>query len=333
MSARQNALNEWLGQVLNQSPYTITAIPGDASFRHYFRLQCQNTSYIVMDAPPEHFNIAPFLNIATLLKQHHVYTPEVFASNHVQGFALLEDLGDTLLYSQANAAHANVYYLHALDTLVTLQQCTTKKPPLARFDSAVMYQEMQLFRTWFLEAWLGLHLTATEKNCIDHAMQQLSKHLLEQPQCFIHRDYHSRNLLVINTHPEPRIGVIDFQDAMQGPWSYDLVSLTKDCYLNWSEEQQTAWVNYFYQQLPQRFGWSMAEFQYGVDWCGLQRHLKVLGIFCRLHLRDKKSAYLRDLPLTLQHTLCCLARYPAFHPLYEFMQQRVVDSFQEKQPA
>jgi aminoglycoside/choline kinase family phosphotransferase len=227
----------------------------------------------------------------------------------------------------------NVYYTKALDTLIVLQQCTTNNPTLPVFDSHFIQQEIQLFQTWFLEAWLGLHLTGAEKSCIEHTLQQLCLHLMSQPQVFIHRDYHSRNLLILNKETNPTIGVIDFQDAMQGPWAYDLVSLIKDCYLNWSEEQQAQWVHYFYQQLSNPLGWSLGDFQHALDWCGLQRHLKVLGNFCRLHLRDKKSAYLHNLPLTLNHTMRALARYPTFHALYEFMQERVLNPFKDKQPA
>ena len=331
MSARQNALNEWLGYVLKQSSYTIKAIPGDASFRHYFRVTCLGKNYIVMDAPPTHIQLQPFLTIATLLTDHHIHAPEIYAHDSKQGFALLEDMGDTLLYSQAQSEKVDLYYSLALDTLLAIQQCPTDNLPL--FDSAFMHQEMQLFQTWFLEGWLSMNISAAEQRLIQHTMQQLSQHLASQPQLFIHRDYHSRNLLLMNEETHPTIGVIDFQDAMKGPWTYDLVSLTKDCYINWSEERQVRWVNYFYQQLPDHFGVSLPQFQKTLDWCGLQRHLKVLGVFCRLHIRDHKSGYLHDLPLTLQHTLRVLARYSEFNALHEFMQKRVLNLFKDKQPA
>jgi len=333
MSIRQNALNEWLGNVLNHSPYTINAIPGDASFRHYFRVMCLGKNYIVMDAPPTHIKLQPFLNVANLLKSHHVHVPEIFAFENELGFALLEDLGDTLLYSQAYQQEAEKYYLLALDTIIAMQQCATDNPHLPLFDDAFMLQEMQLFQTWFLEGWLGMQVSASEQVCIGRSMQQLADQLASQPQLFMHRDYHSRNLLIIKSDSDLSMGVIDFQDAMRGPWTYDLVSLTKDCYINWPKERQDDWVSYFYQQLPNQFGWSLAEFQQAVDWCGLQRHLKVLGVFCRLHLRDKKSSYLHDLPLTLQHVLRVLARYEEFNSLYEFMQERVLNPFKEKQSA
>ncbi len=331
MSVRQNALNEWLGSLFKPSTYTLTAIPGDASFRQYFRVQQNDRNAIVMDAPPNRFEMKPFIEIANLLRQQGIHAPEIFASDERLGFALLEDLGDTLLFSQANSREVLTYYTKALDILITLQQRLTSHPQLPVFNINFMQREMSLFQSWFLEQWLGMQLTAAEKSCIQQTMQQLTSHLASQPQQFIHRDFHSRNLLVITSAAHPRLGVIDFQDAMLGPWTYDLVSLTKDCYLRWPEAQQSEWVGYFYQQLPNQFGWSLAEFQHAVDWCGLQRHLKVLGIFCRLHLRDKKSTYLHHLPLTLQHTMDCLARYSCFHPLYEFMQERVIHSFEAKQ--
>jgi aminoglycoside/choline kinase family phosphotransferase len=331
MSVRQNALNQWLTTALSNSPYTITPIPGDASMRHYFRVSCQGRSYIVMDSPPAQVPLTPFLEIAQRLREHGIHAPQVFASDPHLGFALLEDLGDTLLSHQAYSSNAPLYYTLALDTLVKLQQCETTGLPL--FDSAHMQQEMHLFQTWFLEHWLGLEINHAEQQCINRTIDDLCEHLSHQPQQFIHRDYHSRNLLLVAQDTAPSIGVIDFQDAMQGPWTYDLVSLTKDCYHNWSEAQQQQWAHYFYQQLPQHFGYSFAEFQHALDWCGLQRHLKVLGIFCRLHLRDYKSAYLYDLPLTLEHTTRVLARYPEFQALHDFMQERVILPFKEKQPA
>lgn len=331
MLTRENALNEWLNHALNQSTFHIKPLAGDASFRRYFRVQTQEKPYVVMDAPPTKEGLSSFIHVNALLATHGIHTPHVFAVDYELGFVLLEDLGDTLLFTGLTPENTQPRYTAALDTLIALQACDKASVPL--FDAAFMQQEMDLFRTWFLEAFLGLTLTPKEELVLTAIHQTLITHLAAQPQCLIHRDYHSRNLLVVGEHTPPQMGVIDFQDAMQGPFTYDLVSLLKDCYLHWSDEQQLQWVTYFYEHLPSTHGWSLAEFKLGFDWCGLQRHLKVLGIFARLHLRDHKSAYLRDLPLTLHHTLSCLARYEAFQPLYAFMQTRVVPAFKEMQPA
>ena len=333
MLTRQNALNEWLAAQPDLPSYTIEPLAGDASFRRYFRLKTAQAQYIIMDAPPSHEGLVEFIQIGRLMAAHGIHTPQILAANTTQGFALLEDLGDTLLFNGLSSENTHTRYIAALDTLLAIQKCPTDNPKLPLFDIAFMQQEMGLFQTWFLEAFLGITLSRREEQHLASIFQILTTHLTAQPQCFIHRDYHARNLLIVGEKTPLDIGVIDFQDAMRGPFTYDLVSLLKDCYLHWSDEQRTQWMTYFYHQLPQTDGWSLSEFQHGLDWCGLQRHLKVLGIFARLHLRDKKSAYLRDLPLTLHHTMSCLAHYEAFEPLFIFMQQRVLPAFEEKQPA
>jgi aminoglycoside/choline kinase family phosphotransferase len=331
MSTRENALNEWLATTQNLSSFTLSPLAGDASFRRYFRLKTLESSFIIMDAPPEKEGLLTFIQISQLLAEHNIHTPHITAFDLEQGFAILEDLGDMLLYHQRSAENTPARYKASLDTLITIQ--STPSLALPRFDIPFMLQEMSLFQTWFLEAWLGLTLKTSEKKQLTQTLQQIATHLSLQPQCFIHRDYHSRNLLIIGNQSPPEIGVIDFQDAMHGPFTYDLVSLIKDCYIHWPEEQQLQWITYFYHHLPSTHGWSLTEFEHGVHWCGLQRHLKVLGVFSRLHLRDHKSTYLQDLPLTLHHTLTCLEKYDAFSPILELMQERVLPAFRERQPA
>lgn len=332
MPLRQNALNEWLAQKEGLLSYTLTPLAGDASFRRYFRLKTVDMSYVVMDAPPEKEGLTSFIQVAGTLNSHGVHTPHIIAVDVHQGFALLEDLGDTLLSTHLSTDNKHARYTAALDTLIKIQQCPVQNPVLPRFNIAHMKQEMSLFKTWFLENLLEISLSAREEKQLALVFELLATHLSAQPQRFIHRDYHSRNLMIVNQVPL-EIGVIDFQDAMEGPFTYDLTSLIKDCYIHWPEETQKTWVSYFYHHLPDKEGWSLDEFQQGLNWCGLQRHLKVLGIFSRLHLRDNKSAYLRDLPLTLQHVMNCLSQYDAFHPLQELMSTRVLPIFKEKQPA
>lgn len=332
MPLRQNALNEWLKQQEGLLSYTLTPLAGDASFRRYFRLKTADKRYVVMDAPPAKEGLASFIQVENILNNQGIHTPHIIATDICQGFALLEDLGDTLLSTELCLDNQNIRYTAALDTLLKIQQCPVNNPALARFNSAHMKQEMGLFKTWFLEHLLDLSLSAREEKQLAQVFEQLATHLNRQPQRFIHRDYHSRNLMIVTQDPI-EIGVIDFQDAMEGPFTYDLVSLIKDCYIHWPEETRNVWVSYFYHNLPDKEGWSLDEFQQGLNWCGLQRHLKVLGIFSRLHLRDNKSAYLKDLPLTLQHVMSCMTQYDAFHPLQDLMEKRVLPIFKEKQPA
>lgn len=333
MSQRENALNEWLKQLPFLGQFTLKALTGDASFRRYFRLSTNNMTYIVMDAPPEKENLLSFVLISEVLQKNHVRAPKIVAQDMTKGFLLLEDFGDTLLANHLSEENAPSRYKACLDTLLQIQQCETERPLLPKFDTAHMLQEMSLFKTWFLEKLLGLSLNPKEEKQLNILFMELALHLADQPQCFIHRDYHSRNLMILNTVTPLQIGVIDFQDAMKGPFTYDLVSLVKDCYVQWNETIQQNWIAYFYQRLPHTFNWSFDEFRQGVDWCGLQRHLKVLGIFSRLHLRDNKPNYLKDLPLTLFYTKQCASRYPVFESLYELIEKKITPLFEARQPA
>lgn len=325
MYERQNALHEWLSAILGSTAFTLNPITGDASFRRYFRLTTDAYSRIVMDAPPDKETIAPFINIGQLLSQTGVHTPHLFAHDVALGFVLLEDMGDELLLKHATKQHMQALYHCALDTLLQIQTCPAHTLP--NFDGARLLQEMNLFPEWFLKQYLQLSLTTSEGQIIDDAFQWLIAQIEQQPRVFVHRDYHSRNLMVIANQNPCALGVIDFQDAVNGPFTYDLVSLLKDCYIQFKPEQLREWIKYFYERLPNHCGWSLNEFTSGFELCGLQRHLKVLGIFCRLHLRDHKPQYLNDLPLTFQYTLAALENIKALQPFYHFMLQRVYEPF------
>ena len=192
-----------------------------------------------------------------------------------------------------------------------------------------MLSELAVFREWFLNAWLDIKLSIDDELLLNNAFEWLIAQIAKQPQVLIHRDYHSRNLLVVGD----ALGVIDFQDAMYGPITYDLASLLRDCYILWPSEKITAWVAQFYHSTPVSIQISLNDFQRAFDLCGLQRHLKVLGVFCRLHLRDNKSTYLHDLPLTLNYVMTCLEKYHELQPLYHFMQQNVRQLFLQKEIA
>ncbi len=322
MQTRQNELNTWLKSLLGDTPFTLTPLAGDASFRRYFRLQCEEVTRVIMDAPPDKETITPFLDVGHQLERIGLHTPAVYAIDEAHGFILLEDLGDQLLLRALSPDNADRLYHVAIATLLQLQQCPTLHAALPEFDTLFMLKEMSLFREWFLEAYLGLTLDAKEESLLNDTFTSLAREIATQPQVLIHRDYHSRNLIVVNDNYPIDLGVIDFQDAMRGPFTYDLVSLLKDCYIQWPREKILDWLSYFYHNLPEKQGYSLTMFIRAFDLCGIQRHLKVLGIFCRLHLRDQKPAYLRDLPLTFNYLSDCLEHYPELHPFYQFVQEK-----------
>lgn len=330
MHTRQNELDKWLGQLLNQAPFSLIPLAGDASFRRYFRLHYDNTTCVVMDAPPEKEEITPFITIAQLLLSIGIHTPAVHTVEKTQGFILLEDLGDELLLGKLSPKNADSLYKAAMIPLLKMQQCPLNTSSLPIFDTQHMLQELSLFREWFLDAYLGLQLNNDEETLIIDTFNWLIEQINKQPHVFIHRDYHSRNLLLLGEHLPYEIGVIDFQDAMRGPFAYDLVSLLKDCYVQWPREQVIQWVTYFYEQLPNSYGWSLQQFMHAFDLCGLQRHLKVLGIFSRLHLRDNKPSYLKDLPLIFNYVTACAESYKELQPFYRFMQEKIYLPFKEK---
>lgn len=323
MHTRENALNKWLEKILGQTSYTLTPLTGDASFRRYYRLNHLQKTQVIMDAPPEKENLDAFIEVEHQLYAQGLRTPRIRAMDLNLGFLLLDDLGDRLLLNEP----LTPYYYSALDTILTLQTIPSVHQPA--FDSAFMHQEMSLFQTWFLEAYHHIELNAREQKHLNQLLKTIASHLMEQPSCFIHRDYHSRNLMLIEENNATHIGVIDFQDAMQGPFTYDLVSLLKDCYIQWPNTTRTEWVSYFYNHLSNTQGWSRDEFEFGFDWCGLQRHLKVLGVFCRLHLRDNKSNYIHDLPLTLKYAYAVSEQYDAFHPLLDILQKHILPISQD----
>ena len=323
MQARQNALDKWLKLQLNHVSFTLEPLTGDASFRRYFRLSLPTRTKIVMDSPPDQEALAQFISIQRALKAKGILTPVVHAADLEQGFALLDDLGDALFLHATTDNNRDHCYNNAINTLVDMQQCPSKSLPA--FDKQHMLNEMSLFIEWFLKAYLNLSLTTDEEHLIHITFNTIAERVAAQPQVFIHRDYHSRNLMMVND----QIGVIDFQDAMFGPVTYDLVSLLKDCYTKLPEAAYQCYVDLFHQRQPLAQTWTLQGFMDEVDYCGLQRHLKVLGIFCRLHFRDNKPTYLQDLPLTIDYTLTCLKRHAELAPLLQLMEARVMPRFME----
>lgn len=323
--ARAQALEHWLQAIAPRhglQPGSLQPASSDASFRRYFRVQADEGSFIVMDAPPPMENVRPFVRIAALLAQGGVQVPQVLEQDAQQGFLLLTDLGTTT-YLQAFTAQperADDLMRQALAALVALQRIDGAGVVPA-YDRALLQRELDLFPEWFVQTHHGHMLTDAQRDALQRVFDALIANNLAQPQVLVHRDWHSRNLMVT---PERNPGVLDFQDAVTGPITYDLVSLLRDAYIAWPEEQQIDWAIRYWEH-ARKAGLPVApdaaDFYRDLDWMGLQRALKVLGIFARLHHRDGKAQYLDDLPVVLQHTRLVAARYGAFKPVLQLLDQ------------
>jgi len=324
-----DALLQWcasLVEPLAGRVLSLSTVAGDASFRRYYRLTGCEPSRIAVFAPPDRERNQEFVRIATMLRAAGVHAPEVLACDRAQGYLLLTDFGDTLLLGELDAVSVDALYGRAMDTLLRIQAAATEHEGwhLPLYSDALLRQEMELFPQWYLEQLLGLSLAAEEKNLLDALFARLIASAREQPQVFVHRDFHSRNLMLL---PGGELGVIDFQDAVTGPLTYDLVSLLRDCYISWPPERVQEWVSAFAMRLGAAGGLPAvpaATFRRWFDWMGLQRHIKVLGIFARLWLRDGKPAYLRDLPLVMRYTLEVASAYPETEPFACWFRDRVL---------
>ncbi|MFM7626628.1 MAG: aminoglycoside phosphotransferase family protein [Gammaproteobacteria bacterium] len=323
---RLESLTRWLVRDLGLRPERVAVASTDASFRRYFRAVLPGgDTRIVMDAPPEHEDIGPYLRVAGLLQGIGVHVPAVHAVDEARGFILLEDLGSTpYLGALREPGRADALYSEALRALVAIQsRGAAAAATLAPYDAAVLRREMALMPEWFAERHLGLTLCAADRALIEDAFTQLCAAVLGQPTVFVHRDYHSRNLMVLSADGP---GIIDFQDALAGPVAYDAVSLLKDCYIRWPRAQVESWLRGYRDLLRAAGAASLAgaderEFLRWFDLVGAQRHLKVLGIFARLCWRDGKPGYLDDLPLTLDYLLDAAARLPELAALGDWLRR------------
>jgi hypothetical protein len=309
---RARALRDWLAHWMPHAAGRLEPITGDASFRRYFRVSGADGSRVVMDAPPEHEDTAPFVDVAGRLVEAGVNAPHVLASEPRRGFLLLTDLGDRLYLDALDEASAPRLYDDALAAL-TCMQARVSSTGLPDYDAPRLHAEMELFRQWFLRAHLGIDPDPFRGE-LDAAFDALARAALEQPRVFVHRDFHSRNLLVTE---RDNPGVLDFQDAVAGPVTYDLVSLLRDCYIAWPEERVAAWIDDYRAralaagiELPDK-----ATLRRWFDLMGVQRHLKAIGIFARLWHRDGKPRYLADIPRTWGHVERLLPHYPELAPL------------------
>lgn len=312
-----------------QSQPLLTSLHNDAGFRRYYRIQGMagiksGVQLLAVDAPPATEDTTQFVAVAEYLRQAGVRTPKIFALDEVQGFLLVEDFGEQLLQNSLQPSSVDKLYQEALTTLLTLQQSPDNPSLIPRYEQALLRRELLIFDEWFVAQLLGYSLTPSEHTMLDNVFSLLEASALEQPQVLVHRDYHSRNLLC---GVAGGLGVIDFQGALWGPCTYDPVSLLRDCYVRWPEQQVRAWALHYYQLaltagiLPPV---DNATYLRWFDWMGLQRHIKVLGIFARLFLRDNKPHYLADLTRVLGYVLTVADRYPELATFSHWLHTRIL---------
>lgn len=310
---------DWTRLALSDAQADLESASADASFRSYWRCQSQGRSWIVMDAPPDKEDIRPWLDIAARLNAAGLHAPEIHASDADLGFVLMADLGTRLYLPELNEASVESLYGDALDALLTMQT-RTDAAGLPAYDEQRLVAEMELLPEWFLKRHLGFTPECEQWDTIESAFRALERSARAQLQVFVHRDYHSRNLLIT---PERNPGILDFQDAVVGAVTYDLASLLRDCYVAWPEQRVYGWVEAYRRRLVSA-GVPVADaeaFRRQFDLMGLQRHIKVLGIFCRLWYRDGKAGYLKDLPLVWRYTREVGQRYEETASLIALIEQ------------
>lgn len=324
--SRLAELNAWLVNDLAMDVRGIAPASSDASFRRYFRISHGLGSQIVMDAPPDKENTEPFVKVAELFAGADIHVPKIFRQNRQRGFLLLEDFGSTSYLDALTPDNADRLYGDAIDGLLALQTRLDRATcELPMYDAALLRRELGIFHEWFLAGRLNLTMPS---DLADAMHSLLIDSALEQPRVCVHRDYHSRNLMLL---AQASPGVIDFQDAVIGPVTYDLVSLLRDCYIAWPEERVYAWVDLYYRKAL-TLNLTDADFEQFRRWfdlMGMQRHLKAIGIFARLHLRDGKSGYLQDIPRTLAYVEGVCGRYTELAKIGDFLQQHVLPRYAE----
>lgn len=327
---RAQHLALWVQQQLSvHMPIALTPIASDAGFRRYFRFATPS-QWLAVDAPPATEDSRQFVALAHYLSSNGVATPRIFAIDEVQGFLLVEDFGDDLLHTQLTATTADAFYGIAIHTLLDLQACADNTTLIPRYDQALLHRELLIFNEWFVSHLLGYTLNTHETAMLGQVFQILEDSASAQPQTLVHRDFHSRNLLLC---AEGRLGVIDFQGALWGACTYDLASLLRDCYVRWPKAKVNEWALAYYRQAIAAGLFTHideTEFLQWFDLIGLQRHIKVLGIFARLHLRDGKDHYLQDLPLVIRYTLEVAEQYPTLHVFADWIKSTLLPLIEQQ---
>ncbi|WJG10189.1 phosphotransferase [Aliiglaciecola sp. LCG003] len=305
---REQALVEWINSDTPFRCQTLEMVSGDASFRRYFRFfdEQQQKHIICVDAPPEFENSQKFIDVALAYQQCGVNVPTIYAHSAHLGFYCQQDFGDQQFANTLSASNMQQLYQQALIQLPAVQQCVEINcESLPHYGTDLLAAEFYLFTHWLLEIHLGMALTDETKQMLDSSYASLIKTFEHQPQVGVHRDYHSRNLMI---DADNQIGVIDFQDAVRGPLTYDLVSLLRDCYVKWPQQAIEQLLQWYHQEYCSHYEWN--EFSRWFDLTGVQRHIKASGIFCRLYHRDGKQGYLKDIPRTLEYIIEVSRRYP-----------------------
>ena len=328
---REQTIETWLASVLNSDQFQINFLAGDASFRRYARITLNNKTFMLMDAPPSMEDCRPFVIIDEFFDRNGVRVPHIIAQDLTQGFLLLEDFGDVLLSTELNDQTVDEHYAQSFKQLIQLQAIDgVGHFPVYSYEKLIT--EMELLTDWLLPS-LKIEPTKQEQALIKRTFAVLANAALAQPQVIVHRDFHSRNLMLLANETEQ--GVIDFQDAVIGADTYDLISITRDAYVQWDADRVYQWFKLFYDLLPAsaKQARDFEQFKRDADLMAIQRHIKILGIFVRLFERDGKSGYLKDLPRVMWYLLEESQPYAELEPFRQFMQQRVMPKFEAKYGA
>ena len=325
---REQIIHTWITSVLDSDQFEINFLPGDASFRRYARIKLNNKTFMLMDAPPEKEDCVPFVTIDQFFDTHGVRVPHIVAKDLQQGFLLLEDFGDVLLSTLLNDDTVDAYYAQSFKQLIELQAIDGVKQ-FPEYSYEKLLSEMQLLTDWMLPS-LHIEPSKEEQALIKRTFTILANAALAQPQVIVHRDFHSRNLMKIEGETE--LGVIDFQDAVIGADTYDLISITRDAYVQWNADQVYAWFKVFYDLLPEtaKQDRDFEQFKRDADLMAIQRHIKILGIFVRLFERDGKTGYLKDLPRVMWYLLEESKPYAELQPFMQFIHAKVMPKFEAK---
>lgn len=331
MADRMSQISQFLRKVATTDDVSIAPISGDASFRRYWRIQSDSQQWVLMDAPPVAADLLRFVETAQAFAQAGLRVPAVLAQQPDDGLLLLEDLGDALLQFQLNQQNAVDWYRKAIALIPAIQQIrVTDSGPLPVFDDEFVLRELTIFTQWCWQTHLQQPLTTEVELLLQRTFAHISAVVRSQPQVGMHRDFHSRNLMLL---PDQQLAVIDFQDAVVGPLTYDLVSLLRDCYLRWPDSLVGQLLSETYANWSANAGFpatlTLAEFKRYFDWTGLQRHIKVLGIFCRLYHRDQKAGYLADLPRVAQYVADVTALYPELSEFHHWFVTAVLPALLE----
>ena len=327
---RLDSLKHWLQSHSSGRRFTLAPASADASFRRYFRVRFEDDStQIVMDAPPQQENSVPFIKVAQMMAECGLHVPEIIASDLAHGFILLSDLGQTTYLHALNDSTANALFDDATTALIRWQ-LASREGELPSYDQTLLQRELDLFPEWYVSKHLGFSLDSAQRQSMQSVFALILQNNLAQPSTYVHRDFMPRNLMVC----EPNPGILDFQDAVYGPIAYDVASLFRDAFISWEEERVLDWVVRYWEKarranLPVRA--DFGEFYRDFEWMGLQRHLKVLGIFARIRYRDGKPAYLEDAPRFVNYVRSVAIRYSALAPLLKLFDQ--LDEFAIHNPA